>query len=386
MDRHRLAAMLDSRSREPEARRFRQASYLVIAAAAIDAAVLTLPAADRYAGLLHSVAAAAWCFFLAEWALRLALAPLAALGLTPAAARIAYALSPLGLLDALCALAPPLAVAAGVRMPIASAFIMLWLLKSARFMPGLALLLRVCRSERRTLLGVIILFALVLMMAAEAEYLLEGRSQPATFGTVPSALWWAIETLTTTGYGDAVPTTLLGRVIGGAVMICGIAVLALLAGILASGFVTEVRRRDFLAAWNMVARVPFLRDLGAATIAEVARLLRPKEVSAGAVVMRRGQPGDCMYFIVSGRVEVQLEPQPILLGDGDFVGEIALVTGEPRTATVVALQRSELLGLDIADFRELAGRQPELAQAIEREAARRLASYEAARERAAATP
>ena len=60
------------------------------------------------------------------------------------------------------------------------------------------------------------------------------------------------------------------------------------------------------------------------------------------------------------------------LHEGDFVGEIALVTGEPRTATVVALQRSDLLALDLADFRELAGKQPELTQAIEREAARRL--------------
>jgi voltage-gated potassium channel len=166
--------------------------------------------------------------------------------------------------------------------------------------------------------------------------------------------------------------------VAGLVMISGIAVLALFAGILASGFAAEIRRRDFLAAWDMVARISFLRDLGATTIAEVARLLRPQEVSAGAVVMRRGQPGDCMFFIVSGRLEVQVEPRPVMLGDGDFVGEMALITGEPRTATVIAREHSELLALDLADFRELAGRYPELANAIQKEAAKRSGSMKPA--------
>lgn len=373
MDQHRLVVMLDPGSREPEARRYRQATYSVISAAAIAAVALTMPAAHRFAGLMSLTAAAAWCFFLVDWVLRIGLAPTSTPGIAPRVARAAYTFSPLGIVDALCALGPlPIAVA-GLREPAASAVMLLWLLKAARFMPGLDLLMRVFRNERRTLFSVFILFALVLLMAAEGEYLLEGRSQPATFGTVPRALWWAIVTLTTTGYGDAVPGTLLGRIIAGAVMICGIVVLALLAGILAGGFAAEVRRRDFLAAWSMVARVPFLRDLGASTIAEVAKLLRPKEVSAGAAIMRRGEPGDCMYFIVSGRLEVQLEPRPITLGDGEFVGEMALITGGPRTTTVIASQHSELLALDIADFRALAGQHPELGRAIEAVAARRLA-------------
>ena len=129
---------------------------------------------------------------------------------------------------------------------------------------------------------------------------------------------------------------------------------------------------------DMVARISFLRELGATTIAEVARLLRPQEVSAGTVVMRRGQPGDCMFFIVSGRLEVQVEPRPVMLGDGDFVGEMALITGEPRTATVIAREHSELLALDLADFRELAGRYPELANAIQKEAAKRSGSIKPA--------
>ena len=378
MDRHRLAEMLRPGSRQPETRRFRQASYLIIAVAAVDAATLTMNAAQRFAGLIDVTVAAAWCFFFVEWLLRLELAPMASPDIAPRAARSAYAFSPFGIVDALCALGPLAVVVAGLNGPAASAIILLWLLKAARFMRGLDLIMRVFRNEHRTLFSVIVLFGLVLLVSAECEYLLEGPSQPATFGTLPAALWWAIVTLTTTGYGDAIPGTLLGRIIAGLVMVCGIAVLALFAGIMASGFAAEVRRRDFLSAWDMVARVPFLHDLGAAIIAEVARLLRPQEVSAGTVVMRRGQPGDCMYFIVSGRLEVQLEPQPITLGDGAFVGEMALIAGGLRSATVTARQHSELLALDIADFRELAGRHPELGRAIEREAANRRASRQAA--------
>jgi len=369
MNRHELVEMLRPGSRHPGARRLRQVGYVVVAAAIVDAAAATMVTGQRFAGLVAVPAAAIWCFFLVEWVLRLGLAPEIAPATTPWAARRAYALSPAGIIDALCALGP-LAIVAARSAPVMSALLLFSSLKVLRSIPGVHLIARVFRNERRTLLSVVTLFALVLMISAECEYLLESRAQPAAFGSLPAALWWGVVTLTTTGYGDAIPITFPGRVVAGLVMVCGIAVLALFAGILASGFAAEIRRRDFLAAWDMVARIPFLRDLGAATIAEVARLLRPQEVSAGSVVMRRGQPGDCMFFIVSGRLEVQVEP-PVTLGNGDFVGEMALITGEPRTATVTARQDSELLALDLADFRDLAGRHPELANAIEMEAAKR---------------
>jgi len=104
----------------------------------------------------------------------------------------------------------------------------------------------------------------------------------------------------------------------------------------------------------------------------VAKLLRPQEIPAGSIVARRGAPGDCMYFIASGEVAIEIEPQPIVLGAGQFFGEIALITGSRRSATVVARSRCELLLLDIADFRRLAAQQPELARVIDDEARRRM--------------
>jgi CRP-like cAMP-binding protein len=84
-----------------------------------------------------------------------------------------------------------------------------------------------------------------------------------------------------------------------------------------------------------------------------------------------------MYFIVSGEVSVELKPQPRHLGPGEFFGEMALLTGEPRSATAVAKTTCELLHLDLADFRHLESRHPEMAQIIDEEMKRRRGPVEA---------
>ncbi len=188
---------------------------------------------------------------------------------------------------------------------------------------------------------------------------------------MPRALWWAITTLTTTGYGDEIPVTLIGRVLGGLVMVCGIGLFALFAGILASGFSQELRRRDFLRTWDLVARVPLFASVGATTIADVTMLLKTHDLPAGRVVVRQGERGDCMYFVAEGEVEVQLPGRHLAIGAGGFFGEIALIQGGRRSANVVTRERTRLLMLDIADFRRLAAERPELAAAIEAEARRR---------------
>jgi voltage-gated potassium channel len=101
--------------------------------------------------------------------------------------------------------------------------------------------------------------------------------------------------------------------------------------------------------------------------------LRPRDYPAGAVICRLGEPGDCMYFIASGTVEIQVSPAPLRLGSEQFFGEIALLTGAPRNATVVAVEPCTLLRLDIADFHALMAHRPELARVIKKEAERRLA-------------
>ena len=85
--------------------------------------------------------------------------------------------------------------------------------------------------------------ALVLMGASIAMYLVERRVQPEVFGSIPRAVWWAIATLTTVGYGDVYPETTLGRVAASVIAMAGIGVVALPAGVFASAFSDELRAR-----------------------------------------------------------------------------------------------------------------------------------------------
>jgi len=290
-------------------------------------------------------------------------------------ARLSWAISLGGLFDLLGAVPGAIAI---IDRREASLFGFVWVFKYVRYSPGLVILQRVISNARHSLLSVLLGLVIVLLAASSIAYLLEhdvpqlqDHVTTFPFRSIPAALWWAIVTLTTTGYGDVVPQTVVGRMLAGIVMVCGILVFALLAGILATGYAEEMRRREFLRTWELVAKVPFFHNLGATLIAEVARLLSRRDYPPHAVIMRRGEIGDCMYFIVEGEVEVEVKDKPRLEA-GSFVGELALLTGDPRNATVVTTRPCVLLTLDIVDFFELIGRQPELAQVIHDEAARRL--------------
>jgi voltage-gated potassium channel len=277
-----------------------------------------------------------------------------------------------GTLDTLTVL--PMAIAAPFFWTPTGAPLLasLWLLRFARYSPGGRMLATVIMRERQPILGVFLLFGMVLLGGAVLAFLAERSAQPEVFSSVGASLWWAITTLTTTGYGDMVPVTLLGRLVGGGVMIGGISTISLLAGILANGFSAELKRTEFLRSWDMISKVSFFENAGAATIADIAALLRPRDYPPRAVVTRRGQPGDCMYFIVDGEVEVLIEPNPVRLRSGAFFGEIAILTGAPRNATIVTTRATQLLSLDIADFRSLAASRPELTDLIRKEADLRL--------------
>jgi voltage-gated potassium channel len=371
MDYRPLYRLLDPESPHPAARTFRVVHH---AMAALGIAVVladTMESVQTEYGVPLAVGFdIIGAFFVAEYVLRL-IAARAKPGyehLAPWRARLLWAVSLAGLFDLICAMPGILFM---TERPWAILFGFIWAFKYVRYSPGLASLGRVVRNERQALLSVLLGFGIVLLTAGSIAHLLEREANPVVFGSIPAALWWAIVTLTTTGYGDVVPITVAGRALGGIVMIGGILVFALWSGILANGYARELRRREFLLTWELVAKVPFFHNIGASLIAEVARLLRPRDYPERAVVMRRGEDGDCMYFIADGEVEIQLPAQSVYLGPGEFVGEVALLTGARRNATVVTTKPSTLLVLDIVDFHELLAHHPELARIIHEEAQQR---------------
>ncbi len=294
---------------------------------------------------------------------------------TEARSRLRWVVSAEGIIDLLAMIPAVAAASGGARLGTASAsvFVLLWVLKLATHAPGVGLIARVFHNERSALGAAAALFVIVLFSAATIARWLEGERQPEHFGSIPASLWWVVGTLTTTGYGDVVPQSALGRLVGGLVMLCGVAVLALLAGILATGFAEEVRRREFMRIWELVARVPFFADVGALAIADIVGRLRSRSYSVGAMVIRKGAVGDEMFFIVTGEVEVRIGPRTRALRDGDFFGEMALLDRRPRSADVVTVTPCTVLVLDVAEFYQLAGQQPALIAAIDKEAKRRQA-------------
>src|SRR5262245_42786782 len=246
-----------------------------------------------------------------------------------------------------------------------------WLLKPLRDSTFFELMGRVLANEARNLLGVAATFGILLFGASLAGYLLERDVQPDKFGSIPKAMWWAVVTLTTTGYGDEIPVTFTARVVAGLVMMSGIGIFALWAGILSTGFSEEIRRRDFVRNWQLVAAVPLFQKLGAAALVEIVRALRPRVVPAGGIICRKGEVGDQMFFIVEGRVSVATSDHPVELGSGSFFGEMALITGEPRSATVSAATEVSLLSLYAVDFQMLSSSSPEIAETIRKTALER---------------
>ncbi|HYD98746.1 MAG TPA: cyclic nucleotide-binding domain-containing protein, partial [Alphaproteobacteria bacterium] len=136
-----------------------------------------------------------------------------------------------------------------------------------------------------------------------------------------------------------------------------------------------------LDAARLVARVPMFAGLGAASLQNIARHLRPGLAMPDEVLVRRGERGEEMYFVASGEVEVRNPdtlPQPIRLGAGDFFGELALLTRQPRSADVVALTYCQLLVLDRRAVTQLFREDPSLRDHIRAVAQNRMAAERAA--------
>jgi voltage-gated potassium channel len=241
--------------------------------------------------------------------------------------------------------------------------------KLTRYSPAMRSLLDALYSERRALGGCFVILFGTAVIAAALMHLAERAAQPDRFGTIPDALWWAIVTLGTIGYGDVVPVTALGRVLAGLTIFAGLLMMALPVGIFATAFANEVHRRDFIITWGLVARIPLFRTLTASEIADVMAMLRAQKVDSGTVIARRGEAPHAMYLIADGEVEVKLRHKHLRLGTGQFFGEIAALRRTRRSATVTAVTPTRLLVLDALDLHALMDSQPALAARIE-EAAR----------------
>ena len=291
---------------------------------------------------------------------------------SPAKDRIEYATSSLGIIDLLAFLPAAIALGAGSR-PALALLGVLPFFKLVRYSPAMRSLLAALHAERRALFGCLVILAGAVLVFASLLYAAEHDVQPDKLGTIPEAMWWAIVTLGTVGYGDVVPVTSLGKLISVFAIIGGLTMIALPIAIISKAFADEVRRRDFVVTWGMLARVPLFSHLSAAEIADIMRLLRAQTIETGEILVRRGDLASSMYFITAGEVEIELPNRRVRLSDGTFFGEIALLHRANRSGTVTAKRKTRLLVLDAQDFHALLHRVPGLAAHVHKTAKARLA-------------
>jgi len=157
--------------------------------------------------------------------------------------RLRFALTPMMLIDLLAIMPFYLMMWTSMDLLFLRVFRLFRVFKLTRYSPAMGMLITVLRKESRSFGAAMFILLVIMVFAASGIYLVEHESQPEAFGSIPAAMWWAVATLTTVGYGDVTPMTPLGKLFGASITIVGVGMVALPAGILASAFSDELRKR-----------------------------------------------------------------------------------------------------------------------------------------------
>ena len=183
--------------------------------------------------------------FTVEYVLRLWVCTMDPRYSSPVWGRLRYALSPLALIDLISILPFYLPVSGfDFRFIRAVRLTRLFrIFKLSHYSQSLMALGRVLRSKKEELLVTVFSGLILLVISASLMYYVEREAQPEAFKSILSAMWWGVATLTTIGYGDIYPVTTLGKFLGSLIAVMGIGLFALPAGIVASGFASELQNK-----------------------------------------------------------------------------------------------------------------------------------------------
>ena len=117
------------------------------------------------------------------------------------------------------------------------------LFKIARYSQSLHLFKTVLRDTKEELLIVVAATMRLLIFASGVIYFIENKAQPEAFSSIPAAMWWAVSTMTTVGYGDVYPITNLGKIFWGFISMLGLGTFGLPVGIIVYGFIGEMQKQ-----------------------------------------------------------------------------------------------------------------------------------------------
>jgi voltage-gated potassium channel len=287
----------------------------------------------------------------------------------PVSGRVRFALRPMMVVDFL-SFAPyfvALMFGAAVDLRALRVLRLLRLLKIARYSQAMPALLGVLYAERRALFGAFILLIFTVCVTAEVMHVIEGSAQPRTFGTLPGSMYWAITTLTTVGYGDETPITWLGKLWAGITMVTGLVLFALPVGIIATGFVSGLHKREFSITWSMVKRQPLFDGFEMEPTRQILDTMGASVMQDHTRITVEGQKADMFYLIISGKAHAEDETGSWDLEAGDIIGEEALHDHATYKRTIWARTEMRMMNLMGEDLRRLARKYPLLGQRIRNE-------------------
>lgn len=177
--------------------------------------------------------------FTIEYLLRLWTSDYIYSGLGPIRARLKYVFSFMAIID-LLAILPfylPFLITVDLRVLRVLRVIRLFrVFKFNRYTNALAAIGEVFKRKKSQLLSSIFVVGLLMIIASVLMYNVESEAQPEAFSNAFSSLWWAVATLTTVGYGDVYPVTVLGKILSAIIAILGIGLVAVPTGIISAGF------------------------------------------------------------------------------------------------------------------------------------------------------
>ena len=158
--------------------------------------------------------------------------------------RLRYLASPMALVDLVAVLPFYLATFFSVDLRILRILRLLRIVKLTRYSTAFGRIVEVFQLQRNALMTSLFLMGIAVVVSAGILYAVESHAQPDAFGSIPAAMWWAICTLTTVGYGDVTPVTALGKTVTAGISVIGIGLVALPTSIFTAGFAKAMARSE----------------------------------------------------------------------------------------------------------------------------------------------
>lgn len=248
LTRRRLWELVDPETDDRWGRRFEHTVFLLALSNVVAAVLASVePLYSRYAALFEGFLTVSIVLFTVLYVVRVwAAASGADERGDDASGRRRFARRPIAVVDFVVITTFWLGLLTGIEAFGAGLFRTLWiarLFSLSWFARSRGRFKRVLSAQREDLAVAFSAAGMLVLVSSTLMYFVERGVQPEAFSSIPAALWWGVVTLTTVGYGDVVPVTPLGRVLGALTTFGGVAFVALPSSVLAAGFFAERAER-----------------------------------------------------------------------------------------------------------------------------------------------